>query len=92
MLEAMATLILVIVVVVLIIFILGYGIYITFYPLTKTVKGGFDAIDAMKEHVEEKRGAKKGQTRTAKDPVRRTRKGGQRKSQKKGGKTEKKKV
>lgn len=50
MLEAMATLILVIVGAVLIIFVLGYGIYITFYPLTKTVKGG---IDAMKEHAEE---------------------------------------
>lgn len=89
MLEAMATLILVIVVVVLIIFILGYGIYITFYPLTKTVKGGFDA---MKEHVEEERGVKKGYTRTAKGPVLRTRKGGQRKSQKKKGKTRTKKV
>jgi hypothetical protein len=51
MLEAMATFILVIVGVVLIIFILGYGIYITFYPLSKTMKGG---IDAMKEHAEEK--------------------------------------
>lgn len=47
MLEAMATLILVIVGAVLIIFVLGYGIYITFYPLSKTVKGG---IEAMKEH------------------------------------------
>jgi hypothetical protein len=47
MLEAMATLILVIVGAVLIIFVLGYGIYITFYPLGKTVKGG---IEAMKEH------------------------------------------
>lgn len=50
MLEAMATLILVIVGAVLIIFVVGYGIYITFYPLTKTVKGG---IDAMKEYAEE---------------------------------------
>ena len=33
MLEAMVTLILIIVGIVLIIFILGYGIYITFYPL-----------------------------------------------------------
>jgi hypothetical protein len=32
---------------VLIIFVLGYGIYITLYPLSKTVKGG---IEAMKEH------------------------------------------
>jgi hypothetical protein len=47
MLEAMATLILVIVGAVLIIFVLGYGIYITFYPLSKTVKGG---IEAVKEH------------------------------------------
>ena len=47
MLEAMTTLILVIVGVVLIIFVLVYGIYITFYPLGKTVKGG---IEAMKEH------------------------------------------
>ncbi|OGP55483.1 MAG: hypothetical protein A2Y65_12195 [Deltaproteobacteria bacterium RBG_13_52_11] len=46
MLEALATLILVIVGAVLIICVLGYGIYITFYPLTKTVKGG---IEAMKE-------------------------------------------
>jgi len=37
MLEAMVTLILVIVGVVLIIFILGYGIYITFYPGEKEV-------------------------------------------------------
>jgi flagellar basal body-associated protein FliL len=51
MLEAMVTLILIIVGVVLIIFILGYGIYITFYPLSKTVKGG---IDAMKERAGEK--------------------------------------
>ena len=48
MLEAMATLILVIVGAVLVIVILGFGIYITFYPLTKTIKGG---IDAMKEHA-----------------------------------------
>ena len=57
MLEAMATLILVIVGAVLLIFVLGYGIYITFYPLTKTVKGG---IDAMKEHVEEEEEGKEG--------------------------------
>ena len=55
MLEAMATLILVIVGAVLVIVILGFGIYITFYPLTKTIKGG---IDAMKEHAE--RNTKKG--------------------------------
>jgi hypothetical protein len=52
MLEAMAIFILVIVGVVLIIAILGYGIYITFYPLTKTIKGG---IDAMKEHAGEEK-------------------------------------
>jgi hypothetical protein len=50
MLEAMATLILVIVGAALVIVILGFGIYITFYPLTKTIKGG---IDAMKEHAGE---------------------------------------
>jgi hypothetical protein len=48
MLGALVTLILVIVGGVLIIAILGYGIYITLYPLIKTVKGG---IDAMKEHA-----------------------------------------
>jgi hypothetical protein len=53
MLEAMATLILVIVGAVLIIVVLAYGIYITFYPLSKTVKGG---IEAMKEHDEEEEG------------------------------------
>lgn len=51
MLEAMATLILVIVGAVLIIFVLGYGIFITFFPLSKTIKGG---IEAMKEHVPQK--------------------------------------
>jgi hypothetical protein len=55
MLEAMVTFIVVIIGAVLIIFVLGYGIYITFYPLSKTVKGGIDAIDAMKEHVKEKK-------------------------------------
>ena len=48
MLEAMATLTLVIVGALLVIVILGFGIYITIYPLTKTIKGG---IDAMKEHA-----------------------------------------
>ena len=65
MLGAMVTLILIIVGVVLIIFILGYGIYITFYPLSKTVKGG---IDAMKERVGEKEAVtakRKVQTSTA---------------------------
>jgi flagellar basal body-associated protein FliL len=73
MLEAMATLILVIVGVVLIIFILAYGIYITFYPLSKTMKGG---IDAMKEHVEEKETvAEKRNVRTTTGQARRARKG-----------------
>lgn len=56
MLEAMATLILVIVGAILIIVVLAYGIYITFYPLSKTVKGG---IEAMKEHEEEREVAAK---------------------------------
>jgi hypothetical protein len=73
MFEAMATLILVIVGAVLIIFILGYGIYITFYPLSKTVKGG---IDAMKEHAEEKeRGTKKKYAPPTTDHVPRARRG-----------------
>jgi hypothetical protein len=72
MLEAMAILILVIVGVVLIIVILGYGIYITFYPLTKTIKGG---IDAIKEHVEEeKKVVEKKYARTPTDHVRQARK------------------
>jgi len=50
MLQAMATLILVIIGAMLVIVILGFGIYITFYPLTKTIRGG---IDAMKEHAGE---------------------------------------
>jgi hypothetical protein len=50
MLEAMATLILAIVGAVLFLSVMIYGIYITFYPLHKTVKGG---IEAMKAHAEE---------------------------------------
>jgi hypothetical protein len=50
MLEMMATLILAIVGAVLFLAVIVYGIYITFYPLSKTVKGG---IEAMKAHVEE---------------------------------------
>jgi len=50
MLEAMATLILAIVGAVLFLAVMVYGVYITFYPLHKTVKGG---IEAMKAHVEE---------------------------------------
>jgi len=72
MLEAMATLILVIVGAVLIIFVLGYGIYITFYPLTKTIEGG---LDAMKEHAEEaQKGAEKKGARTSTDDARLARK------------------
>ena len=81
MLEAMATLILVIVGAVLLIFVLGYGIYITFYPLTKTVKGG---IDAMKEYVEEeegKKGAEKEGTSTPTGGARPGHKTGQRGAQ-----------
>jgi flagellar basal body-associated protein FliL len=80
MLEAMVTLILIIVGIVLIIFILGYGIYITFYPLSKTVKGG---IDAMKERAEEKeKVAKRKNVRTASASARRARTGTQRGIQK----------
>ena len=83
MLEAMATLILLIVGVVLIILILAYGIYITFYPLGKTIKGG---IGAMKEHAEEKIVVEKQHART---PTRRVRLS--RKEKRKGtGKQEKK--
>jgi hypothetical protein len=72
MLEAMTTLILVIVGAMLIIFVLGYGIFITFYPLSKTIKGG---IDAMKEHPGEKKGAEKKQkARTYTDGARSVRK------------------
>jgi flagellar basal body-associated protein FliL len=87
MLEAMVTLILVIVGVVLIIFILGYGIYITFYPLSKTVKGG---IDAMKERAGEKEVvAKKKNVRTSSARARRARTGTQSGTQKRGNKPNK---
>ena len=78
---------LIIVGVVLIIFILGYGIYITFYPLSKTVKGG---IDAMKERVGEKEAVKtkrKVQTSTAR--ARRARTGVQGGTKKRGHKPDK---
>ena len=55
MLEAMAALILAIVGAVLIIIISAYGIYVTFYPLSKTVKGGIDAMKAQAKEAEEKR-------------------------------------
>lgn len=60
MLVSMATLILVIVGVVLVLLIVIYGIYITFYPpLTKTVKGGSDAMKERAEKEEKKVTAKK---------------------------------
>jgi hypothetical protein len=49
--ETIATLILVIVGVMLFLFIVAYGIFITFYPLGKTIRGG---IEAVKEYAEEK--------------------------------------
>jgi hypothetical protein len=55
MLEAMATLILVIVGAVLFLSVMIYGIYITFYPLSKTVKGGIDVMKAQAKEAEEKR-------------------------------------
>ncbi|OGP55006.1 MAG: hypothetical protein A2Y65_11260 [Deltaproteobacteria bacterium RBG_13_52_11] len=87
MLEALTILILVIVGAVLIIVILGYGIYITFYPLTKTIKGG---IDAMKEHAEEtKKVEEKKYARTPTDRVRRARKEEHKGAQKRGHKPKK---
>jgi len=54
MLEAMATLILVIVGVVLFVSVMVYGVYVTFYPLSKTAQGGIDAMKAQaKEAAEE---------------------------------------
>lgn len=50
MLEAMVALILATVGAVLFLAVMVYGIYITFYPLSKTVKGG---IEATKAHAEE---------------------------------------
>jgi uncharacterized membrane protein YdfJ with MMPL/SSD domain len=44
MVEAMAALILAIVGAVLVLMILAYGIYVTFYPLSKTVQGGMEVI------------------------------------------------
>ena len=60
MLEAMATLILVIVGLVLFLFVMVYGIYVTFYPLSKTVHGG---IEAMKVQAGEARVAKEERAR-----------------------------
>ena len=47
MLEAMAALILAVVGVVIFPVVMLYGIYITFYPLSKTVKGGIEAMKAQ---------------------------------------------
>jgi hypothetical protein len=55
MLEAMATLILVIVGAVLLLSVLVYGLYVTIYPLSKTVKGGIEAMKAQAKEVEEQR-------------------------------------
>lgn len=71
MLESMTTLILVIVGVVLIILILSYGTFITFYPLSKTIKGG---IDAIKENAEKKMVDKKNHAGTPAGQVRLSRK------------------
>jgi hypothetical protein len=55
MLEAMATLILVIVGAVLLVSVMVYGVYVTVYPLSKTVQGGIDAMKAQAKEVEEQR-------------------------------------
>jgi len=55
MLEAMAALILAIVGAILIMMILAYGIYVTFYPLSQTVKGGLAVAQAQTEEAAEKR-------------------------------------
>jgi uncharacterized membrane protein YdfJ with MMPL/SSD domain len=55
MLEAMAALILAIVGAILIMMILAYGIYVTFYPLSKTVQGGMEAAKVQAEEAAEKR-------------------------------------
>jgi hypothetical protein len=44
MLEAMAALILAIVGAVLFVCVLIYGVYVTFYPLHKTVQGGIEVM------------------------------------------------
>jgi hypothetical protein len=55
MLEAMSALILAIVGAMLIIAILAYGIYVTFYPLSKTVHGGTAIAQTQAEEAVEKR-------------------------------------
>jgi hypothetical protein len=69
MLEAFATIILVIVGIVLFLFVMIYGIYITFYPLSKTVQGGIDAMKALAEEEKQKVAEKK-YARAATAPVR----------------------
>jgi hypothetical protein len=49
MLEAMAALILAILGALLILAVSAYGIYVTFYPLSKTVKSGIEAAKAQAE-------------------------------------------
>jgi hypothetical protein len=51
MLEAMAALILAIVGAILIIVLLAYGIYVTFYPLGKTVHGGTAIAQAQADEA-----------------------------------------
>jgi len=53
MLEAMATLILVMVGIMLMIVILAYGVFLVFYPLSKTAEG---ALEVVKEHIEGEEG------------------------------------
>jgi hypothetical protein len=55
--ETIATLILVLVGIMLFLFIVAYGIFITFYPLGKTIRGG---IEAVKEYAVEKVRAEEG--------------------------------
>ena len=55
MLEAMAALILAIVGAMLIIAILAYGIYVTFYPLSKTVQSGMAVAQVQVEEAAEQR-------------------------------------
>jgi uncharacterized membrane protein YdfJ with MMPL/SSD domain len=55
MLEAMAALILAIVGVIVIVMILAYGIYLTFYPLSKTVQSGMAVAQAQTEEAAAKR-------------------------------------
>jgi uncharacterized membrane protein YdfJ with MMPL/SSD domain len=55
MLEAMAALILAIVGAILIMMILAYGIYVTFYPLSKTVQSGMAVAQVQVEEVAEQR-------------------------------------